>query len=512
MKRRRRRRGPRIATKVLEEALVERAKKLRDDPEILFPKCEGHEDHFFKNKIKFERVSRFKDNEKRLAALTKWGDQLSRAFATSLQMALREEVPRLMPIDVGGKNISIVYNRKVKKEVLVGVQYFDDPDLRLLAYGRIAKLKRLHLYSMRDGFVCTGKEDRPPSKYVSEVMATAKCSTTKKGECHICAHCENEGVPYLKITWVVPEVEIMLCRSCAKKENTYMNLTKRFLSLDPKSSFQIEVYPNFKCECEDGSYLNEMTTPPREALARYMEGALSDVEFIEEHLEHVSDNVPAAAGMVLALGNKCYGDDTEAFIDALHPSNIERRALEYLLDELNESIVVESATPNKVLMMYWDVYGVDILEEIVGDRDLAEDVFEKGEWRKDTPAKVLKTARSKARTDKIESALPKYRDLPPVAAFADRIVRTYKSRGKKSALKEINKQQSSPDTKIKSVRYAFLLAFSAATGKEWQFSKDQKDFGVFLKDYAEKLMEVEGDDYHDSLQELLKASGSTQKI
>jgi hypothetical protein len=512
MKRRRRRRGPRIATKVLEESLVERAKKLRDDPEILFPKCEGHEDHFFKNKIKLERVSRFEDNEKKLIALTKWGDPISKAFAVSLLVAHRNEVPRLMPIDVGGKNISIVYNRKVRKEVLVGVQNYDDPDLRLLAFGRIAKLKRLHLYSMRDGFVCTGREDKPPAKYVSEVLAAAKCNLSKKGECHICVHCEREGVPYLKITWIAPKVEVMLCQSCAKKENTYINLTKRFLSLDPKTSFRVEVYPNFKCECDDGSVLNEMTTPPREALARYMEGALDDVEFIDEHMEYVSDNVPSSAGMMLALGNKCYGDDTEAFIDALNPSRIERQALEYLLDDLNESIIVENATPNKILMMYWHIYGEDILESIVGDRDVAEKVFEKGQWKKDTPAKVLKTARSKAKKDQIESALPKYRDLPPVAAFADRIVRAYKAKGKKSALMEINKAQSSPDTKIKSVRYAFLLAFGAATGKEWQFTKEENDFGVFLSDYAQKLMEVEGDDYHDSLQELLKASGSTQKI
>jgi hypothetical protein len=229
-------------------------------------------------------------------------------------------------------------------------------------------------------------------------------------------------------------------------------------------------------------------------------------------MEYVSDHVPASAGMILALGNTCYGDDAEAFIDAMNPSRIERRALEFLLDELDESIVVESATPNKVLMMYWDVYGVDILESIVGDRDLAEKVFERGQWKKDTPAKVLKTAKSKAKKDEIESALPKYRDLPPLAAFADRIVRVYKTKGKKSALMQANKETSGLDTKIKSVRYAFLLTFNSAIGKEWQFTKEQMDFGVFLKDYAEKLLEVEGDDYHDSLQELLKASGSMQRI
>lgn len=510
-KRRRFRRGPRIATKVLEEALVERAKRLRDDPELLFPDCKGHEDHFFKNKIKFERVARFKDNEKKIAALTKWGDQLSRAYATSLQIALLEEVPRLASIKFAGKDVSFVHNRKARKEILVGVQYYDDPDLRLLAFAKIAKLKRIHLYSLRNGFVCTGKEDKPPTKYVNEVLATTKCSLTKKGECYVCAHCEREGVPYLKIRWKAPEVDVMICESCAKEENTYVTLTKRFIALEPKWSFDIEVHPNFKFECEEELMLNSMTTPQKDVLVRYMEGGITDSNLIEEHMEYVRNNVPASAGMVLALGSKCYGDDTEAFINALNPSKVERKALELLLEDLDENILVESATPNKVLMMFWDDYGQDIIESIIGDEEIAKKVFERGQWNKETPAKVLKTAMSKAKKELIESALPKYRGLPAVAAFADRIARAYKAKGKQSALMETNKE-SRQDTKIKSVKYAFLLALDSATGKEWQFNKEQLDFGAFLKDYAMKLMESEGDDYHDSLQELLRASGSTQQI
>jgi len=511
MKRRKRKGRPRIATKVLEESLVERAKRLRDDPDVLFPECKDHEDHFYKYKVRFERVARYQDNEKKLAALTRWGDQLSRAFATSLQIALREEVPRLVPINVGGKDVSFVLNRKARKEILVGVQYFDDPDLRLMAFGRIAKLKRLHLYSMRDAFVCTGREDKPPSKYVSEVLATAKCSLTKKGECHICAHCDKEGVPYLKITWVVPEVDVMICESCAKKENTFITLTKRFLSLDPNTSFRIEVHPNFRCECEEDSVLNSITSLSKEALTRYMGGGITDTELIDEHMDYVRTHVPSSAGMILALGRTCYGDDTEAFINALNPSKVERRALELLLEDMEESIVVETATPNKVLMMFWDDYGLDIVESIIGDEEIARKIFERGQWKKETPAKVLKTAMSKAKKEQIESALPRYKGLPPLAAFADRIARAYKTKGKQSAIMEASKD-TSEDTKIRSVRYAFLLALDSATGKEWQFTKEQLDFGQFLKDYAGKLIGSEGDEYHDSLQELLRASGSTQQI
>ncbi len=510
-KRRRFKRGPRIATKVLEEALVDKAKKLGNDPDLLFPECEGHEDHFLKYKIRFERVARYKDHEKKIAALTRRGDQLSRAYATSLQIALKEEVPRLASIKIGGKDVSYVYNRKVRKEVLVGVQYYDDPDLRLLAFAKIGKLKRIHLYSMKNRFVCTGKEDKPPVQYVSEVLATTKCSLTRKGECHMCAHCEREGVPYLKIIWKVPEVEVMICESCAKEENTYIALTRRFLSLEPKWSFDIEVHPNFKLECEEETILNSMTTPPKELIVKYMEGGLTDAQLIEEHMDYVRHNIPPSEGMILAIGSKCYGDDTEAFINALNPSKSERRALELLLEDLDESILVETATPNKVLMLYWDVYGQDILESIVGDDKIARKVFERGQWKKETPSEVLKTAMSKAKKDEIEAALPRFRGLPPVAAFADRVARAYMTRGKQSAIKETNKEPSQ-DTKVKSVRYAFLLALDAATGKEWQFTKEQLDFGVFLKDYAEKLIVSEGENYHESLQELLKASGSTQKI
>lgn len=512
MKRRRKRKGrPRIATKVLEKALVERAKELRDDPDLLFPKCEGHEDHYYKFKVRFERIARYSENKKKLNALSKWGDQLSKAFATSLGIALAEEVPYLATLKVRGRDVSFVFNTKVRKEVLLGVQHYTDPDLRILAFAQIARSKRLHLYAMRNDFVCTGREDNPPQKYVSEALGLTKYPFTKRGENYLCAHCEREGVPHLKISWVEPGIDVMVCESCAKEGNTYQTLTRRFLSYDPRRSFGFEVQPNFICDEGENCVLNEKTSLSQTLLARYMEGEISDSELIEEHMDSIRTHPPPSAERILALGNKCFGPDTTAFIDALNPSKIERKALKLLLDEMDDSMVLESATPNKILMSYWDLYGVDVLESIVGDRSLAQKVFDRGARKKDTPAKVLKVALSKAKREAIESNLPKYKRLPPLAAFADRVSRAYKTEGKASAIREVEKE-ASPDTKIRSVKYAFLHALGSAEGKDWQFTKEQLDFGRFLKDYAQKLMESEGDEYHESLQSLLRASGSTQEI
>lgn len=513
MKRRRRKRkgAPRIATKVLEKALVERAKELRDDPELLFPRCEDHEDHYYKYKVRFERIARFSENEKKLKALSRWGDQLSRAFATSLSIALKGEVPYLATLKVRGRDVSFVFNTKVKKEILLGVQHYSEPDLRLLAFAHIARSKRLFLYAMREDFVCTGREDNPPSKYISEAMGLTKYPMKREGKNYFCAHCGKEGVSHLIITWIQPEIEIGICEACAKGGNTYHTLTRRFISYDPRQSFGLEVRPNFICDEGDECVLNERTTISQPLVAQYIEGSLSDTELIEEHMDSIRTNIPRSAERILALGNRCFGSDTDAFMDALNPSKIERKALELLLEEMDDSLVVESATPNKILMTYWDLYGVDVLESIIEDRDLAQEVFDRGSRKKDTPAKVLKVALSKAKKEAIESSLPTYKRLPPIAAFADRVSRAFKTDGKASAIREVEKE-ASQDTKIRSVKYAFLQALGAAEGKDWQFTKEQLDFGRFLKDYAVKLMESEGDGYHDSLQDLLRASGSTQEI
>ncbi|MFQ5884440.1 MAG: hypothetical protein ACE5IO_05000 [Thermoplasmata archaeon] len=512
MKRRRKRKGrPRIATKVLEGALVERAKELRDDPELLFPRCEDHEDHYYKFKVRFERIARYSENERKLKALSKWGDQMSRAFATSLSIALKGEVPYLATLNVRGRDVSFVFNTKVRKEILLGVQHYSDPDLRILAFAHIAKSKRLFLYAMREDFVCTGREDNPPRKYVSEALGLTKYPLKREEDTYLCAHCGKKGVSHLVISWIEPGIKIGICESCAKGGNTYHTLTRRFISYDPRRSFGFQVRPNFICDEGEECVLNEKTSLSQTLIAQYVAGGISDSELIEEHMDSIRTHIPHSAERVLALGNRCYGSDTEAFIDALSPSKIERKALELLLEEMDDSLVVESATPNKILMTYWDLYGVDVLDSIVGDRDLAQKVFDRGLRKKDTPAKVLKVALSKAKKEAIESSLPKYKRLPPIAAFADRVSRAFKTEGKASAIREVEKE-SSQDTKIRSVKYAFMQALGSAEGKDWQFTKEQLDFGRFLKDHAQKLMESEGDDYHDSLQDLLRASGSTQEI
>ena len=64
------------------------------------------------------------------------------------------------------------------------------------------------------------------------------------------------------------------------------------------------------------------------------------------------------------------------------------------------------------------------------------------------------------------------------------------------------------ETKLKSVSCGLLLDLDALKGKEWQFTKEELDYGRYLADFTKALLGSEPDEYKDALQNLLTASGS----
>ena len=124
---------------------------------------------------------------------------------------------------------------------------------------------------------------------------------------------------------------------------------------------------------------------------------------------------------------------------------------------------------------------------------------------------ILKEADVEIKKKTIIALLPKYSKLPPIAEFADQIARTYLTKGVDDTVRAIEKYRGG-DTKIKSVAYAFLLAMDRGEGKKWQYIQTEFDFAHFLKEPADQLLTSEPGTYHDALQTLLNATGSTEKI
>ena len=142
-------RGAKATPKKLERELLENSRKLAKNPDILIPTCveKCRKCDFDKILKKMERISTYSNDSEKLQLMATRGDQIVRAYAATISLAAAGKIPFLASAKLPLGEVSYAVRGKVDKEKLMGVQHFDDPDLRLLAYWDIARKRDLHIYS-----------------------------------------------------------------------------------------------------------------------------------------------------------------------------------------------------------------------------------------------------------------------------------------------------------------------------------------------------------------------------
>ncbi len=514
--------GARTASKVQEKELVSKAKKILKNPDLIVPKCE-HEGRCAFDKIRrqIKRIQSLADDNKKLAKLAKSGDQLARAYAATLLLVHSEKAPYLAVFRTPFGEVAFAMRGKVKKEKLIGVQHYDKPKWKLLSVIDLATKKKLHIYSTKKGMVCMGKEAKPPEYFVKEMIGALKYPLKKEGKIFSCEHISHKDVQkrkatsdsYVLVRWKSAGKSTAVCSKCAsKKSNIMASITQSMAIPKPESDFDVDIITKLRCkvDCENCDVEKQIDVD-EDVKKGYLEGSISDRGLMEKHLENYQEFLKSGDKKFYVMDENCYGNDPDAFLKALNPTDEERKGLKALLERIKTPVVVSKATPNKVLSLFWDEYGMEAIKSIVGDEDTAQRLFTKADTSKTSPSQVLKEASIFTKERDIISALPKYKVLPLIAKFADNIARIYMTQGKNDALRAIEHYKGG-ETRIKSVAYAFLLALNQGASKKWQYTKTEIDFAHFLKDPANRLLNSEPKEYHDNLQSLLSATGSTKKL
>jgi len=497
---------------------------LRSDPELILPVCMGECRRCPWDKIQRQlvKIQDARDDEKALARYAKGGDKLARAYAATLQLALDGKAPYLAVLRTEFGSIPYAYRGKTSKEKLVGVQHYDDPMWRLFGVLDIVKKKKLHIYSLEDKMICTGTEPHTPPGFVDEMVKTLKYQTKRKGKIITCHHLEAGQVkkslpshrPYLRIKWHSAETVIAACQRCTRsaKSHTFGTLVSRMASPDTKEDFTVQIVAKPKCMHESKPCpLGKAPKIDPELLERYMNGETDDEALFSEHLDFVLDFYRDLGTRAYVAENKCYGKEMSKFLKSLNPEDDEKVALQAMLKGHDKPVVVDKATANKVLSSLWDGHGIKGLTALTGDAKSAREIFKNSDISEVTPSQVLREAAVGARQKHILTALPRYEKLPDIAKFADDTTRIYKTRGTDDLIRAIEKYRGG-DTKIKSVAYSFLLALGKGEGKKWQYTKTELDFAQYLKDPSLELLEADPENYHEALQALVRATGSTAKI
>lgn len=498
----------RTATKSQEKKLIENAKQLQKNPFVVIPDCSDKscEKYFSKAVKRIEKVKSFnEDTDKLEKYANKKG--IEAALAGTLLLAISEKAPYLgiLPFPTG--DITFAQRGKASKEKLAGFQHFDNPVLRVLAVKDIAYKKKLHIYSWDEGFICTGKTPHPPQAFIDFIIQ--KLHLSCNNSLCTCNHLnaqkvkEKESLPiyYLRICWKSAGLIIGLCTDCARStKNTMFTISKYMLTPDISHDFEIDVIAEVIRKSE--ASILEKT----EYIQDYLSGNLSDNEFINKNIKSRKEKITQSDEKILVYNGVSYGSDVKGFMDVIKPKAYEKEALEYVLEQIDEPLVLKDTTANKILEMYWQKHGYEFLKSIIEDKKMAESFFKLD----DTPSNILKTVFEYKNRQKILEQLPQFRLLPPLAAYADNIARTFRTFGQKKAITEIKKHPDTP--KAKSISYAFLLSLGGEKDVQWKYSKEEIEYGEYLKTYAKKLLEVHPKKYAESLQTLLTISGSNEHI
>jgi hypothetical protein len=493
--------GIKTSSKTQEKNIVLKAKELKKKPFLILPECKGEcrKCPFDKIRKQIKKIQHI--DEKKLLYFTRHGPHLIRAYATSLIIAESGKAPYLAVARTPSGSFAYAVRGKTKKEKLIGVQYYDDPVLRLLSIADIAKKKKLHVYSTKNCFVCTGKEPGPPEKFTGDVIQILGTNLKYKDNVYSCQH---DSVLSLKIGF--HSITVLMCKSCTSDNNTFCTFARYMLSPKIKKEFDINIVYHPKCMTKCEQCKIDVHTP-NDVLQEYLNGNITDRQFITKSADKIKEEIQNVDQKIFIAEDECFNSDANTFINSFNPTDEERIGLEIVLKKLKKPLVVENATPNKILSVYWNRFGKDVLFALTKDRSISEEMYS----RKEQPSKILKTAVIECKQKGLFASLPVYASLPPVAEFADRIAKIYKTKGRDEALKKIEKLKTE-DTKIKSVAYAFLLTFGRTKGREWKYSSIEKEFAQFLKDGTKKLVESKPEGYHNALQLLLKDTGSTEII
>ena len=503
----------RITSKVREKDLLEKAKILMDDPDLILPEC--IEDCSFcpfkKTKAYLDKIQRYKDDQRMLAKFSRRGDKLARAYAATIGLVHEEKAPYLASATYPAGTITFALRGKTTREKLIGVQNFDSPKWRVLSVIDLVNKKGLHFYSYGDHFVCTGRRAHAPMEYV-QIAAESVGATKKEGQTFSCPH-SPESINHIEFDWISTGARILVCDQCAiKAKNTLRKLGEGMAVPNVLSEFEISIVRPLKTSSNKkdcGDLLNVKVGD--DLLAQYSEGKIGDHDLVEKHMIEVKENLAGLTRKAYVKGDKCFGDDLQAFVEDVTQDESERKALVGLLSNVKHPVVADSSdTINKILTTYWSDHGKEALKALVSE-ELVRKYYRNDVEALKSPLKIIQSALTEARHDEISASIPRYACLSEYGDFADKVVKAYKTKGQAGAISMLDSLKPN-DHRMRSISNAFYLALGDTT-KSWKFTDEEREYGKHLQAFAKALLDSPGtDEHHAAFETFLKEAGCSDDL
>jgi hypothetical protein len=504
---------PRVhrASGIREKDLLARAKALRGSVESLLPRRtrDCPPERFDRLKAELEEVREARDDVRRLERLSRWGEPLPRAYAGLLKFHLDPGNPTIVSFPLPGGDASYAPLSRAPREAEVAVQQSDDPTRLMVGYMDWAK-RGYHFYATRRNLWCTGPSNVPPEEFRAERIADLpyRLLEVPGGRRYDCPHLKDgEPRPFLSVGWSGAGITFRVCRRCVKEERHLLSsVSDGALVPEPTDEFPVSAELNVRCRGGPDCIHADLPPVPKAARRGYELGRLSDLRFLDEYIAAARERIDKAGRPTYVAGGTCYGSELGAFLDALNPTAVERRALGSALEGSDGYFEVDEPTASRALERLWPHHAETIVRTIVTDPEEARRLVDDARGAPGRVAEILKRAQQRSEERELLGQLPRYRRLSREAEWVDRVAREFRTHREAGAERAIT--QSLPrDGKERGLAYGFLLAIGRGAAHAWQFSSTEQEFGAALSERARELLHAPAEGYHAALDRLLASAG-----
>ncbi len=497
-KRRLRMRGVKHTSKKLEEELLDKSRKLADEPGILRPQCAGgcRKCVFDKTFKSIDSLDKIKGNQDALIkeASRFGGDEIVKAYSGTISLAAEGTIPLLASGNLGGEKVSYAVRGTVAAPFLIGCQYYDDPRRRLLLYSSVVKKHKLHLYSFGDDLVCSD-DPNMPEDYLYDTFWETPYEFPDDG-----LECGHSTSAVLEISVKSLGQKISICDNCAKDVSTLMYVVSRLAAVDPMDDITVCVRHKYHAEGE--SDLEEIKG---DRLKEYMVGKVTDAGLLSSIKRSKLGDLKGGSSSTYIIGAKNYGSSLEDFIKDIVGEEREKATLKKFLSENNRAVVLKTGKISEALGALWEADWKGI---IIAHTD-AKTADVMGDMSKNQPLTVLSNAYNIFRSADVVAALPEFKKPGPMTSLADRLAKAGKVGGGQM-VGEVIAKATVKDSKSKSLACSFAMLYGIEV--PLKLSKDEEDFAKYLMPFAKKVVEAEGEGYRSAMNTLLTASSANEKV
>lgn len=504
--------GAKTATKNQERDYLEKFRFLAQHPEVLVPEwVGGGSDPFARLRRKLQKVQKIRDSERRLRWASR-GKKLWHAYAATLLVEKGGKIPSFASLKFQGRDVKFVYRTGAKRESLIGVQHYDDPEVRLLGYIPYARKKRIYLVSSADTFLAFRAPHPAPVAPLLEALEEAGLKMRESEGSVVCDHDAN---PY-GLAFEVRDLawKVRLCAACAKKLPRTLAAALDSRVLGPKAKVGVQrtplgapFQPRSAGSAEEIARLMEAAFRRAEAEAEEKYSSYSEGELLQWASDQLVRSLEAREGGFLLVDDQLWLGGYAKAAHELGATPLERRALEAAFAERAPRQRVGDAGLHRLLEPAWPEARRKILERL-SDGLLRESELAELERLPPTEA-ISSLARLLAARERFKEIL-QFQSLDPRLEFVVDCVQMHRSGERNVLSTRLLNGAKADSTRVLSLSVARALGEGPLL--EWQFAAHEKDSAAFLDPFVHEVISATPPQFAAKLARLAEALGAPPPV